>query len=75
MYAKEINEATDINSKLNEKIADYEASQESPYAAASRGYVDDIIEPGATRKRIIATLEMLLSKKESRPDKKHGTVL
>ncbi|TCT15010.1 acetyl-CoA carboxylase carboxyltransferase component [Natranaerovirga pectinivora] len=75
IYAKEIKESNDINAILNEKTAEYEALQESPYAAASRGYIDDIIEPGATRKRIIATLEMLLSKRESRPDKKHGTVL
>ena len=43
-------------------------------SAARRGYVDDIIEPDATRKRMIAALEMLFTKREDRPGKKHGTI-
>ncbi|TCK97987.1 acetyl-CoA carboxylase carboxyltransferase component [Natranaerovirga hydrolytica] len=75
MYADEINAAQDVSAAINEKTNEFETLQSSPYAAASRGYIDDIIEPGATRKRIIATFEMLLSKRENRPEKKHGTIL
>ena len=46
----------------------------SAMAAAKRGYVDDIIEGAATRKRLIAAFEMLYTKREERPLKKHGAV-
>ena len=52
----------------------YTELQGSALGAAKRGYVDDIIEPQVTRKRIIAALEMLFTKREDRPVKKHGTV-
>lgn len=53
---------------------EYAALQTSAQGAARRGYVDQIIEPAATRKYVIGAFEMLLSKKEDRPAKKHGTV-
>ena len=74
MYADEINASSEADVLINEKVSEYEEMQASPYAAASRGYIDDIIEPAATRKRVIAAIEMLLSKREDRPVKKHGTV-
>jgi len=43
-------------------------------AAAKRGYVDDIVNPEDTRKRVIAAFDMLFTKREDRPAKKHGTV-
>ena len=48
--------------------------QSSALAAAKRGYIDDIIEAGETRQRVIAAFEMLFTKREDRPSKKHGTV-
>jgi len=54
--------------------AEYEALQTSAASAAGRGYVDQIVEPADTRKYVIGAFEMLLSKKEDRPGKKHGTV-
>lgn len=57
-----------------EKAAHYAALQSSPEAAAKRGYVDSIIEPKDTRKYVIGAFEMLFTKREDRPDKKHGTV-
>lgn len=54
--------------------AEYEALQTSAASAARRGYVDQIVEPADTRKYVIGAFEMLLSKKEDRPAKKHGTV-
>ncbi len=53
---------------------EYEALQTSAEGAARRGYVDQIIAPGDTRKYVIGAFEMLLSKREDRPAKKHGTV-
>ena len=58
----------------NEKIQEYRNKFASPYEAAKRGYVDDVIEPDSTRPRIIAALEMLASKRDSRPAKKHGNL-
>ena len=74
MYADEINSADDAAKLISEKSAEYEALQSSALAAAKRGYVDDIIEACDTRKRIIAAFEMLYTKREDRPAKKHGTI-
>ena len=57
-----------------EKAADYRALQSSPASAAGRGYVDAVISPAETRKYIIGAFEMLFTKREDRPAKKHGTV-
>ena len=59
---------------LREKAAEYKELQSSPLSAARRGYVDAIIEPADTRKYVIGAFEMLFTKREDRPDKKHGTV-
>lgn len=58
----------------NEKIAEYKEKCASPYMAAARGYVDDVIEPALTRPRLIFALEMLLSKREEKLAKKHGNI-
>ncbi|MDD3217941.1 MAG: carboxyl transferase domain-containing protein [Lachnospiraceae bacterium] len=57
-----------------EKAAEYSELQSSALAAAKRGYVDTIIEACDTRKYVIGAFEMLFTKREGRPDKKHGTV-
>ena len=59
---------------IREKASEYQALQSSALAAAKRGYVDDIIEACDTRKRVIAAFEMLFTKREDRPARKHGTV-
>ncbi|MBS5388799.1 MAG: carboxyl transferase [Clostridiales bacterium] len=59
---------------LKKKAAEYKELQSSPVSAARRGYVDAIIEPADTRKYVIGAFEMLFTKREDRPDKKHGTV-
>ena len=59
---------------LNEKATEYKELQSSPNSAAARGYVDAIIEPADTRKYVIGAFEMLFTKREDRPAKKHGTV-
>ena len=59
---------------LNEKAAQYRELQSGVASAAARGYVDTIISPADTRKYVIGAFEMLFTKREDRPSKKHGTV-
>ena len=58
----------------NEKAAEYDELQCSAVAAAKRGYVDSIIEADAVRQHLVYAYEMLYTKREARPSKKHGTV-
>lgn len=74
MYADEIAKADDSLKLIAEKANEYRELQSSAVSAAKRGYVDDIIEACDTRKRVIAAFEMLFTKREDRPDRKHGTV-
>jgi len=59
---------------INIKAAEYATLQSSVMSAARRGYVDTLIQAQDTRKYVIGAFEMLFTKKEDRPYKKHGTV-
>ena len=59
---------------LKEKAAQYRELQSGVASAAARGYVDSVISPADTRKYVIGAFEMLFTKREDRPSKKHGTV-
>ena len=74
MYADEIAKADNAAVVINEKAAQYNEMQASALAAAKRGYADDIIEASETRQRVAAAFEMLFTKREDRPSKKHGTI-
>ncbi|MDR3121375.1 MAG: methylmalonyl-CoA carboxyltransferase [Clostridiales bacterium] len=74
IFRKEIADAADPVATRAEKIAEYTEKFSSPYVAAARGYVDDVIVPSETRPRLISALEMLASKRETRPSKKHGNI-
>lgn len=74
MYEKEIAAADDKVATIADLKKQYTELQSSAMAAAKRGYIDDIIEPDATRKRVIAAFDMLYTKNEDRPYKKHGAV-
>jgi acetyl-CoA carboxylase carboxyltransferase component len=74
MYAEEIANGTIDTAGIAAKTIEFAEEQGNPYTAASRGYIDDIIEPAATRKRVIAALEMLYSKYVNQPAKKHSTI-
>lgn len=75
MYADEIGQAEDKVQFISQKAAEYEAALSGAEAAAKRGYIDDIIEPAATRKRVIAAFEMLLNKDVNRSAaRKHRTI-
>lgn len=66
--------ADDPEAERERLIAEYEARFNNPYVAAERGFVDDVIEPRETRPRLIRALEMLRTKRESMPPKKHGNI-
>ena len=74
IFKKDIEASSDPISARQEKIQEYRDKLANPYEAAKLGYIDDIIEPDSTRPRIIAALEMLASKRETRPSKKHGNI-
>lgn len=71
---KEIQASDDPDKLREEKIAEYEDQFNNPYYAASLGYVDDVIEPATARQRIISAFDMLATKKELLPAKKHGNI-
>lgn len=74
MYNDEITASEDVNDTITKKAAEYAALQSSVDSAAARGYVDTVINPEDTRKYVAAAFEMLFTKREDRPVKKHGTV-
>ncbi|HEV2754698.1 MAG TPA: acyl-CoA carboxylase subunit beta [Actinomycetota bacterium] len=71
---KDIAAAPDPDTRRAELIADYEEKFSNPYIAAERGYIDDVIEPQDTRRKLVQSLEMLRSKRETIPQRKHGNV-
>ncbi len=74
IHRREIQTADDPKAKEGEKIEEYRKLFYNPYVAASQGYINAIIKPRDTRPAIIAALEALRNKKESRPAKKHGNI-
>ncbi len=74
IFKKDIDEASDPVAKRQEKINEYKQKFANPYKAATRGYVDDVIDPADTRMRLFGALSMLLGKRESRPAKKHANM-
>lgn len=74
IFKREIEAADDPVAIRNEKIQEYKDKFANPYVAAQRGYVDDVIEPSVTRQRLISAFDMLESKRETRPAKKHGNL-
>jgi len=63
-----------VEKARKELVKDYKEKFSNPYIAAQMGYIDEIIEPEITRPRLIAALETLLNKRETRPAKKHGNI-
>ncbi|MGD2163497.1 MAG: carboxyl transferase domain-containing protein [Anaerolineales bacterium] len=74
IFRKEIAAADDPDNRRDELVAEYRDKFANPYIAASRGYIDDVIEPRYTRPRLINALEMLSNKRDSNPPKKHGNI-
>ncbi|QQR88594.1 MAG: acyl-CoA carboxylase subunit beta [Myxococcales bacterium] len=74
LHAKELKDAADPAARGAELVHEYEERFLNPYQAAAHGYIDDIIQPDRTRFRLIRALEMLNTKRETLPPKKHGNV-
>jgi acetyl-CoA carboxylase carboxyltransferase component len=74
IFSKEIQSAADPAVAKQEKINSYRELLYNPYVAAKMGYINAVVQPAETRAKIIATLEALKDKKESRPYKKHGNI-
>jgi acetyl-CoA carboxylase carboxyltransferase component len=71
---KEIAAADDPVAKKAELVDEYTEKFANPYQAAERGYVDDVIDPAETRRKVIAGFDLLRSKREDLPKRKHGNV-
>lgn len=74
IFKKEINEATDPAAKLLEKEAEYAELFANPYTAAQRGFVDEVILPQDTRRKLIKAFSMLENKVSVTPNRKHGNI-
>ncbi len=74
LYDDELAAAEDTQSRRDALIEEYREEFANPYTAADRGFIDDVIEPPTTRSRLIDDLEMLASKRDELPDKKHGNI-
>ena len=74
IYRRELADAADPAARRDELVDDYTQRLANPYIAAERGFVDEVIEPSQTRCKIVAGLQMLESKREEIPERKHGNV-
>ena len=74
LYREELAESDTPEADREELIEEYRQEFANPYRAADRGFLDDVIEPGETRQRLVSDLDMLLSKREDKPSKKHGNI-
>jgi propionyl-CoA carboxylase beta chain len=74
LFRKDIADAADPVSATDQMIDDYRAKFAHPYIAAGRGYLDDIIDPRDTRRRLISALESMRAKRDKNPPKKHGNI-
>jgi len=74
IHRREIQGAKDPAAMLKQKSDEYEATFNNPYRAAARGYIDDVIEASSTRPTLIRALNLLRTKHEERPPRKHGNI-
>ena len=74
VYRRELQQAADPVARRAELVADYTEKYANPYSAAERGYVDDVIDPAETRIKLINGLQMLQTKREELPRRKHGNM-
>lgn len=74
IFREAIKNASDVEQERSKLTKDYEDKFNNPYVAAELGYIDEVIEPSMTRKRICDSLEMLKNKRDTNPHKKHGNI-
>jgi acetyl-CoA carboxylase carboxyltransferase component len=74
VYKRELEKAANKIAMREEKIEEFRERFANPYVAADRGFVDAVIQPRETRKKLIQALEMLETKRDKNPPKKHGNI-
>jgi len=74
LYRRELDQASDPARFKDERTREYREKFANPFVAAERGYIDEIIEPKDTRRKLIQALEILHTKRDSNPPKKHGNI-
>ncbi len=74
LYRREMEQADDVSSVRDTRIREYREKLATPYVAAERGYIDEVIEPKDTRARLTAALALLATKRDANPPKKHGNM-
>ncbi len=74
LYRKEIAEADDPEAERRRLVAQYEEKFANPFVAAERGYIDEVIRPRNLRRKLVASFEMLQTKRDTMPTKKHGNI-
>ena len=74
VYRSELKDADDPVARRAELVDEYAERYANPYQAAERGYIDDVIDPAETRRVLTRSLDMLITKREDLPKRKHGNV-
>jgi acetyl-CoA carboxylase carboxyltransferase component len=74
VYKRDLDKAKNRAEMRQEKIEEFRDRFANPYVAAERGFVDAVIQPRETRKKLIQALEMLQTKRDKNPPKKHGNI-
>ena len=74
LYKRELDAAADPAAMRNEKIAEFREKFANPFVAASRGFIDEVIHPRQTRRKLITALQNLETKRDKNPPKKHGNI-
>src|SRR5881296_12393 len=74
IYRRELAAAEDVPKKRQEKVEEFREKFANPYIAAENGFIDEVIEPKYTRRKLITALRMLNTKRDSNPPKKHGNI-
>jgi propionyl-CoA carboxylase beta chain len=74
LYRRELAKANDPDALRAERVAEFRAKFANPYVAAERGFVDEVIEPRQTRRKIVGGLALTRNKRDQNPPKKHGNI-
>ena len=74
LYKKELEAAKDPSAERAKRVSEFRDKFASPFVAAARGFVDEIIQPRTTRRKLIQALVTLTTKREKNPPKKHGNI-
>jgi propionyl-CoA carboxylase beta chain len=74
LYRRELEAAKDPGAVRAQRVAEFREKFASPFVAADRGFVDEVIEPRQTRRKIVTGLDMTRTKRDKNPPKKHGNI-